>query len=151
MNRALRIGACSGLLLVVGIYTSGCTSSKPEVVTVEGTATQSRLTAVAWLYTLHVDLRGRPPATYEELRVFAETLPPAHGGPSSLSEAFLISPRDNKPLMIRYGLPLSPDRSGPVIAYEQEGVNGQRFVVYGGTSRIEQVNEARFKELVSKP
>lgn len=139
--------ALRNVILLGVILAAGCSSAKDaEVVTPDGTATQGRLTAIAWLYGLHVELKQRSPANYEELRVFAETLPAAHGGPSGLAEPYLISPRDKKPLVIRYGL--KPGLDGQVLAHEQEGVNGRRFVVLGGSARVEQVDDARFRELV---
>ncbi|HXG12572.1 MAG TPA: hypothetical protein VNK04_22640 [Gemmataceae bacterium] len=51
--------------------------------------------------------------------------------------------------MIRYGLPLRANQRGPVvIAHEQEGLDGRRFVVYAGSHGVEEVDDARFKELV---
>lgn len=142
MHYVLRLALLSGVFLA-----AGCSDAKSTaVVSPDGTAAQGRLTTVAWLYGLHVELKQRSPAHYEELRVFAEKLPPAHGGPSGLAEPFLLSPHDKKPIVIRYGL--KPPLDGQVVAHEQEGVNGRRFVVLGGSARVEQVEETRFKELV---
>lgn len=141
MHHVLRAALLGGLLLV-----AGCSDAKSTaVVTPDGTATQGRLTTIAWLYGLHVELKQRSPANYEELRAFAETLPPAHGGPSGLAEPFLVSPHDKKPLVIRYGL--KPPLEGQVVAHERDGVNGRRFVVLGGSNRVEQVDDAGFREI----
>ena len=51
--------------------------------------------------------------------------------------------------MVLYGAPDGPPGPGgaPVIAYEQEGVGGKRFVA-SSLAAIEEVDEARFRELV---
>jgi hypothetical protein len=55
-------------------------------------------------------------------------------------------PHHKKPLVIRFSLKLPLD--GQVVAHEQEGVKGRRFVVLGGSARVEQVDDVRFKEMV---
>ena len=134
----------------------GCSRPTQEVVTVDGTATQMRLSTVSELYTAFTDRKGRPPAHFEEMRAFGAALSPSQGGPINVTEEFLVSPRDNSPLVVRYKAPLRPKSGdstgpvadGPVVSHEHTGVGGRRFVVFGGSNRIEQVDEARFKELV---
>jgi hypothetical protein len=137
----------------------GCAKAPPpETVSPNGSATQNRLTTIGWLYTLHVDLHGKPPTNYADFNRFAEKLSPANGGPSALPEPFLISPTDGKPIVIRYGIkfPPDPNRSktaglpadGPIVAHEEVGANGRRFVVFAGSSRVEQLDEEQFREKV---
>ena len=153
--------AWAGAVLAV-LAGAGCSGPNPDVVTVGGTATQLRLATLSELYTAFTDVRGRSPADFAEMRAFGAALPPSQGGPIEVSEAFLVSPRDGAPLVVRYKAPLRPDparrsgsappgtvvENGPVVAYEQGGVSGRRFVVFGGSNRVEEVDESRFKELV---
>ena len=63
-----------------------------------------------------------------------------------------ISSRDKQPYVILYG-PVSgpPGPAGqPVIAYESKGVGGKRFVA-SSLGAVDEVTEARFKELVPTP
>jgi hypothetical protein len=66
-------------------------------------------------------------------------------------ENLFISPRDKQPYVVYYNLQLSVPNSkgGPAIAHEQVGVNGKRLVALM-TTRVEEADEDRFNELVSK-
>jgi hypothetical protein len=112
----------------------------------EGTIVQSRLTAVHFLHSAFRQKRNRSPTDAGELQEFGLELPTQEGGPVSLTNDFLVSPRDQRPIVVRYGLDM---KSGdPLLAHEANGHNGRRFVVYGSSGRIEEVEEARFLELV---
>ncbi|MBA4067725.1 MAG: hypothetical protein C0501_29300 [Isosphaera sp.] len=153
MKDRARYGVLAGFLVLaagagVAVYLLASPSRHPDAVTPEGTVTQTRLTSLAEVYALHGTLRKRPPASFEELRAFAAALSPQHGGPITLSEDRLTSLRDGQPLVVRYGLPLAEAAPGPVVAHEQDGAGGRRFVVFVGTRRVEEVDEARFRELV---
>jgi hypothetical protein len=139
-----------GLAAVAGVvlYLLASPGRHPDAVTPDGTVTQTRLTSLAEVYALHATLRKRAPASFEELRAFAASLTPQHGGPITLSEDRLTSLRDGRPLVVRYGLSLAGAAPGTVVAHEQDGVNGRRFVVFAGAGRLEEVDEARFRELV---
>jgi hypothetical protein len=70
---------------------------------------------------------------------------------SSIEELF-VSPRDGKPYKILYGEAAKKAPSGgpagaPVIAYEQQGQGGRRWVA-SAMGAIEEVDEARLKQLV---
>jgi hypothetical protein len=76
----------------------------------------------------------------------ADQLP---GGAPDLNALF-VSPRDNQPYVVRYDLDrsqLMPGPTMPIIAYEQTGVNGNRYVadMVGG---VREVDETKFRELV---
>jgi len=66
-------------------------------------------------------------------------------------EKLFISPRDKQPYVVYYNLQLGVPNSkgGPAIAHEQVGANGKRFVALM-TTRVEDADEDRFNELVSK-
>jgi hypothetical protein len=147
-----RFGVLAGFLALaagvgVVLYLLLAPARRPDAVTPEGTVTQTRLTSLAEVYALHGQLRKRPPASFEELRAFAAALTPRHGGPIALSEDRLTSLRDGRPLVVRYGLSVAGAAPGPVVAHEQDGANGRRFVVFAA-NRIEEVDDARFNELV---
>lgn len=65
-------------------------------------------------------------------------------------DGLFTSKRDGKPLVVVYGKPLqSAGGSQDVVAYEQEGVEGKRLVGFSmGT--VDEVDQARFEELVPK-
>jgi hypothetical protein len=147
------------LLAIGGLTATGCSRSSPDAVSPQGTMVQRQLTSVHWLYAKYLEKRQKTPADLADLRAFGEMLPSVEGGPISLTEDFLVSPRDKKPLVIRFGVtsrepprkvaedapPILPD--GPLLAHEQDGERGKRFVVYAGSGRVEEVDETRFQEL----
>ena len=63
-------------------------------------------------------------------------------------DAMFISSRDKKPYIVIYG-PTSGDGPAgqPVVAYEQEGLEGKRFVA-SKMGAVEEVDEARFRRMV---
>jgi hypothetical protein len=126
----------------------GCQSELPDRVTPEGTVVQSRLTAIHWLYSTFRQKRNRTPKDAAELQKFGLELPSVEGGPVSLTDAFLVSPRDQKPIVVRYGLDLSTSNTGkePLLAYEEDGVNGRRFVVYAVSGNVTELDSAAFEE-----
>jgi len=69
-------------------------------------------------------------------------------------DAIWISERDHKPFKVRYGV-LSPFGAVAAVVFEQDGIGGTRQVALNN-SKVEEVDEARYKELwegrgVSKP
>lgn len=141
----------------------GCESASPvDLVTPEGTIVQTRLTAVHSLYRKFRADKGRSPRDLEEINDFGRNLPVERGGPLVLTAAFLRSPRDKSPLVIRFGLQFSDESAddarpesltadsttspgtaddGPVLAYESEGFEGRRFVIFAVSGRIEQLDD----------
>ena len=147
MRVALRALAC--ILLVVMV---GCTGSQ----TASQETEQSSLKPLAIFYSrFQSQHQGRPPANEAELREFVSTFSAEDlqaFGVSSVDELF-VSKRDNQPYVVEYGGTKNPPLGygqAPIVAYEKEGVGGKRFVgsSLGG---VEEVDEARFKELVPNP
>lgn len=148
MRVVLRALACA--LLMVSVV--GCTGSQ----TASQETEQSSLKPLAVYYgRFQARNQGRPPANEQEFREFLSKIPAEDlqgFGISSVDE-LLTSSRDKQPYVVEYGgtnnPPLGPG-GAPVIAYEKEGVGGKRFVgsSLGG---VEEVDEARFKELVPNP
>jgi hypothetical protein len=63
-------------------------------------------------------------------------------------DAMFVSNRDKKPYIVIYGPTSGEGPAGqPVIAYEQEGMNGKRFVA-SKMGAVEEVDEARFRKMV---
>ena len=95
--------------------------------------------------------RGQAPASEDEFKGYLDSLPSEtlEGLDVTDAESLFTSPRDGKSYVLIYGSPGGPSDSGqpPVIAYEQEGKGGKRLVATS-LGAIEEVDEARFKELV---
>jgi hypothetical protein len=113
---------------------------------------QSGLKRVAILYGRFLSQhRGQPPANEAEFQKYVKSLPPADLASFGIedSKRLFISNRDDKPYIIIYGEPKGPPGPGgaPVIAYEQEGKDGKRWVA-SSLGAVEEVDEARFRQLV---
>jgi len=65
------------------------------------------------------------------------------------ADSLFISPRDGKPYVVLYGRSKGPPGPGgaPVVAYEQEGRGGRRFVA-SSMGAIEEVDDAAFRRMV---
>ena len=97
--------------------------------------------------------QGMPPAGEAEFKAFLKETKNA----AWLKEEFkvtdidklLISPRDNKPFVIYYGT--RSKNAGPggalLVAYEQVGLEGKRFVA-SALGAVEEVDEAAFRKMV---
>jgi hypothetical protein len=113
---------------------------------------QSNLRTLAVLYyQFSVQHRGRPPANEAELRQFVQSAlstQSASSGSKGPSDVF-VSERDGKPYVVLYGRVQGPPGPGgsPVIAYEQEGSGGTRFVA-SSMGAVESVDQVRFQQLV---
>ncbi len=88
--------------------------------------------------------RGRPPRNEAQLRKFIESQGPGwlEQYRAETVDDIFISSRDGKPYVVLYGKP-----RGKYIAYEQEGVNGSRFVADNLGIAIE-MDEATFRQEV---
>ncbi|MFO0870306.1 MAG: hypothetical protein U0935_15360 [Pirellulales bacterium] len=112
----------------------------------------SNLKPLMVLYGQYVGThRGQPPANEAEFKAYVKALDPAALKSLGVTDVdgLFVSSRDNKPYVILYG-PASgpPGPAGqPVIAYEQEGVAGKRYVA-STLGAVEEVDPARFQELV---
>ena len=108
---------------------------------------ESNLKPLAVLYGQYSGQnRGQNPPNEEAFKAFVKT---KVASPAE-AEALFISSRDQKPYVIRYGGTFTPPGPGvpiPVVAYEQEGVGGKRYLAtaLGG---VEEVEEAAFRALV---
>lgn len=113
---------------------------------------ESSLRALAVTYGRYMaQHRGAPPADEAEFKKFVEAQRPedlAALGVSDPSKIW-ISSRDKQPYVMLYGAVTGPPGPAgkPVIAYEAKGVGGKRQVA-SELGAVEEVNEARFRELV---
>ena len=138
------------VLVLTGLIATGC----PTPGTDSEEREQSNLKPLAILYGRFTGQhRGQPPANEEEFKEFIKSLSSQEleqlpGNPTDADSLF-ISSRDNKPYKVIYGSPMGPPgpAGAPVIAYEQEGLDGTRFVA-SDLGAVEEVDDARFKELV---
>ncbi len=98
--------------------------------------------------------QGRPPADEAEFKRFIQSRGPAALQQFGVSdvESLFISTRDNLPYKVAYGGAQGPPNlvGQPVVVYEQQGVGGKRYVA-NTLGAVEEVDEARFKELVPNP
>lgn len=166
MNDSLRMVAGAALTLLVDIVRFAFRESPPpaNAVTPDGPAVQSRLQAIGYLHSLFHEARGRTPTSLAEFVEFGRRLP-GPIGPIVFDEPSLILARDRQPVVIRFGLQLPPARTrqpgdgdgaifveenGPVLAHEQTGAGGRRFLVYSRSDRVEEVDDGTFHLLVDR-
>lgn len=88
--------------------------------------------------------RGRPPQNEAQLRQFIKSLGPQwlEQYKAETVDDIFVSSRDGKPYVILFGKP-----GVHYIAYEQEGVDGKRFVA-DNLGTTEEMDEATFREKV---
>ncbi len=136
-----------GLIALACFLTAGCGGSQKKSLARE----QSGLKKLAVLYGRYLaQHRGQPPGNEGEFRKFVQSLPAADRASLGIDDAegLFLSNRDNKPYVIIYGRPQGPPGPGgsPVIAYEQDGKSGKRWVA-SALGAVEEVDDARFKQL----
>ena len=138
------------LFLAVGLACLGCGSPGGEA---NRAREESGLKPLALFYARFVPQhQGKPPKDEAEFKAYLQE-------PQNLEElqkvfnvpnldALFVSSRDKKPYVVIYGPTSGEGPAGqPVVAYEQEGVNGKRFVA-SKMGAVEEVDEARFRKMV---
>lgn len=139
-----RLVACLHVLFAI-LAIAGCTQKAPPP-----TQQEIHLKALAVCYGKYLaSHRGQTPRTEAEFKAFVEQLPREQiPGASTDLESLFVSPRDNEPYVVRYNLKQTTfGPSAPVVAYEKTGVEGKRYVA-NLLGAVEEVDEARFKQLV---
>jgi hypothetical protein len=88
--------------------------------------------------------RGQRPADEAALKKFAKTLNPQILEVMKIdnADAIFTSPRDNQPYMVVY----ASKSTGPLIAYEQQGVDGKRLVATR-EGAVQELDESEFQAL----
>jgi hypothetical protein len=107
----------------------------------------SRVSLATALYKKAAREFGRPPKDEQEFKqaIAAAGMDAAVLKLTSIDEA-VVSERDGQPLVIAYG---GPPAGSDVVVYEQTGVDGKRLIGHR-IGQVEEVDEARFRELVPK-
>lgn len=134
------------ILILVTSACCGCSKSASKEVR---SAEQSNLKPLSILYgRFQASNENRPPANEADFKKYIKAT-----GESTLkqfntdADKLFVSPRDGQPYVVYYGKSVPP--SG-VIAYEREGVGGERIVAYPFGS-VGLVDDARFRQLVPNP
>lgn len=135
-------------LLLVGLLTfviglSGC--SKSETVT---NPEDTHIKNIAVMYGQYLGShKGQPPTNEAAFKKHLQMVISARQVQAT-PEEWLTSPRDNEPYGVRYGALGNTDKA--VFVYEKTGKSGKRFVGYANGA-VEEVDEAKFKQLVPNP
>jgi hypothetical protein len=131
------------LFLVAVMALAGCAGESPAVST--GT---SHVRLLTMLYNKVSREQGRIPKDEQE---FKDNLKSADLSLESLkinsTDDLFVSERDGQPLVVVYG---SVPPGSDVVVYEQTGVDGKRMIGHR-IGMVEEVDEAKFKELVPAP
>ena len=130
---------------------SGC--SQPAEVPQEEPVVH--LKALSVLYGRYVGShRGQSPPSEEAFKKYIAALP--KGELESLKveniDSIFVSPRDNQPYKVKYNIPLPPPGpdGAPVVAYEQTGEGGERYVATS-LGEVQLVDQAKFGQRVPNP
>ena len=119
----------------------GCSDVSEKTVNKE----LSHVRIVTMLYAKALSQLGHPPKDEQEFKqaISSSNISLQSLKVDSIDQVF-VSDRDGQPLVVVYG----PPKSGSdVIVYEQTGVDGKRLVGHK-IGMVDEVDEARFKELV---
>ena len=125
----------SALCVLVCLSLAGCSRTTLPAVKLQETG---NLTTIGLAYNRATDKLGRPPKDLEELKPHLKDL----GDP----DAILRSPHDGLPYVILFGRDIRKvnEMPPPIIAYEQQGANGMRYVLT--TMGIRPMTDAQFQE-----
>lgn len=127
------------LALAVILFLLPGKKTRPDAVTPDGTSVQFQMLRVANVCRVFNESRGRMPANFEELIQFSK------GIQDEITEESLILPRDKQRMVIRFGVKLStPEKQ--ILAHEQTGFNGRRFVIFAGGNGVAEIDEEEFQK-----
>jgi len=145
MNRRSLLAIFGGVAIAATI---GCGRSNSSAET-----ESSNLKPLAVYYGRFVGAnRGKGPKDENQLKEFIRNRPADELSTMGITDvdSLFISSRDKKPYKFKFEEKQPMPGQLSIFAWEQDGVNGKRFV--GGTlGQIEEVDEARFRELVPNP
>lgn len=139
------------LLVSLGVIAAGCRHQGGA----ELAPAESNVKNIAIFYGRYMSQnRGQTPPDKEALKKFIASHPATELAALKITdvEPMFVSPRDQQPYVVLYGVKLPPPSpaGSPVIAYEKDGVGGRRFVAFANAG-VEELDEARFRELVPRP
>ena len=142
----LRLALLVGPLLLLLVGCGGSDALKSPAA--------ARLKGLATMYLDYAAAKGSGPPNEEAFRKHLRTVErmvlEMNGvDPKAIEETF-VSPRDNQPFVIIYGVGISgiSGTKAPLIAYEKTGVNGKRLVAFANT-KLDHVDDSQLKELQS--
>ena len=132
-----------GASSIVALLLLGC--ARPSIVISQAPSdpTQERLAILGRAYREFNVANRRPPRSMIEL----SSLLKQHG----IDDTVLQSTRDGQPLLIRWSLDVlhgKPHQPPPVLAYEQRGAKGSRFVLTA-MGNVQSLDEKDFQSATS--
>ncbi len=112
----------------------------------------SNLKPLAVFYGQYVGThKGQAPPSEAEFKGYLKSLRQEQLKSFDIADvdSIFMSSRDKKPYVVKYGAVSGPPGPGgmPVIAYEQDGIDGKRYIATS-VGAIEEVDSTRFRELV---
>lgn len=135
----LREKTLASMVVLIPLLT-GCGGEQTESTEI------NRLKPIAILYGRFLaQNRGRPPANQEQFRKFIDTRGSDLMSQFGItdSDSLLVSSRDEQPFVIMYGrIPTSR-----IIAYENQGVDGKRWVA-NDVGHVEEMSKENLSKLV---
>jgi hypothetical protein len=131
---------------LMALVLSGCSSGLPP----ETAAQEEHLRQLAYMYGRYMAMhQGQVPGSEREFRAFIEQLGPEERSRFGVGEeldSLFVSPRDKQPYAVAYQKPFGlPGQE--LIAYEQAGVNGKRYIA-DLLADVREVEEAEFRQRV---
>ena len=144
------IRVCFAILMSVSCVGLGCRNANQPAAPVE-----SNLKILAVLFGRYLSQhQGRTPPDAVAFKKFVSELRPEELQMLKVTdvEKMFVSPRDGQPYVVRYGTKLPPPgpQGASIVAYEQTGVSGRRYVAYA-TAGTAEIDEATFRQLVPQP
>ena len=133
------LARCWIACLALCVLAAGCTSK--AYVPKGDEAEHLRQLAVGYMRYV-TENKGKSPTSERQFKQFLGSL----GYDRAKIEGLFVSPRDAKPYVVAYNVPLT-GATAVVVAHEQDGVDGTRYIAFdfGG---VEMADEARFRQLV---
>lgn len=133
--------------LLVAPWSVGC--SRPSEV--PQTESEIHLKAFAVLYGRYVGShRGQTPPSEADFKKYIQGLPKEQLDALKVTavDSLFVSPRDGQPYVVKYKIALPPPgpQGAPLIAHEQTGQGGKRYVA-NSLGDVQLVDESKFQEL----
>jgi hypothetical protein len=92
--------------------------------------------------------KGRYPANEQQFAAFiGNSLKQA--GSSASAQEILTSPRDGQKYVVTYGKATSPSPNTSIVAFEKEGADGKKLIVFE-TKESREVDDAELKSLLPR-
>lgn len=130
-------------LLLVSPFAGGCGGGKPAAK--DAPAAYENLRKISSAYLQATNGLNRPPRSLDEIMTFL--------GKDGNPEEILRSPEDGEPYVILWGVDYRTVQPGPggfpVLAYEQRGKGGKRYVLQ--VRNVSQLSDEEFKRAPFPP